>query len=52
MGSSRAMTDFEPRVADREIAAATGVSVAALNLGLSGGLIDINYLILFVYFQF
>jgi hypothetical protein len=46
MGSSLALNGFDPVVAEREIEAATGARVRALNLGIAGSAIDLNYLIL------
>ncbi len=46
MGSSRALNGFDPAQTESEIAHSDNVAVHALNLGVAGGSIDINYLIL------
>ena len=46
MGSSRAGWGFDPDVAVQEIARSTGIHLHALNLGISGSMINMNYLIL------
>src|SRR5712692_10286463 len=46
MGTSRTTLGFNPSIADEEIKRLTGESLGTLNLGLTGGAIDINYLIL------
>lgn len=46
MGSSRALNGFDPAQTESEIAHSDNVAVHALNLGVAGGSIDVNYLIL------
>ncbi len=46
LGSSRALEGFAPQVVEREIARQTGVKVRALNLGITGASVELNYLVL------
>lgn len=46
MGTSRVLNGFDPAQTEAEIARSDGVAIHALNLGVAGGAIDVNYLIL------
>jgi hypothetical protein len=46
LGSSRVVTGLDPAVVERDVAAATGVPVRALNLGVTGATADTSRLVL------
>jgi hypothetical protein len=46
MGTSRALSGFDPTVVEQEIESQTGVHTYAHNMGLTGGTIEIHYLML------
>jgi len=46
MGTSRALSGFDPNVVEQEIQSLTGTKISAHNMALTGGTIEIHYLIL------
>ncbi len=46
LGSSRALEGFDPQIAESEVARLSGAKVRALNLGITGASIELNYLLL------